>query len=73
MRALNRLLCLITEHEWIRQQKPESEFEAITFHDRSLCGRCGADSRELWQVMDDDLQMIDLLYMRLAAKEKRGC
>jgi len=70
---LNWLICLVAGHDWVPQEKPEPEFEAITFHDRSLCGRCGADSRELWQKMDDELQMIDLLYMRLAAKEKRGC
>lgn len=72
MKAMKRLLCLVGLHDWIPQEARKSEFEGITFHDRSLCKRCGADSRELWQKMDDDLQMIDLLYTRLLAQEKRG-
>lgn len=72
MRTLKWLFCIVTGHDWVAQEVPQPEFEGITFHDQSLCARCGADSRELWQIMDDDAQTIDLIYMRLASKEKRS-
>jgi len=65
------LKCLFTGHLWELRSHPqdESAWTRAAWEDWHVCTRCGKDTRQAWEIQDDNLISLERIEMEIRGRK----